>query len=125
MNKTVNIVGVAVISWAFFAASNSNFGLTNDELNTIINETNASFDLAEQKILGSKPDIPDDTPVGPHPDKDKCICRGTGVITHGDGHTTDCPYHSKGQQIESGAVETVPGVSRKRSVRRGFFRRRR
>jgi hypothetical protein len=35
-------------------------------------------------------DVPD---LVPHPDKDKCPCKGTGVITHGDGHTTECPYH--------------------------------
>jgi hypothetical protein len=38
------------------------------------------------------PTPPDDTPK-PHPDVDKCACKGTGVITHGDGHKTPCPYH--------------------------------
>ena len=31
--------------------------------------------------------------VVPHPDKEKCPCKGTGVIVHGDGHKTECPYH--------------------------------
>lgn len=51
-----------------------------------------SFDEAEIKIynITPKPDI-----VGPDEDPKKCICKGTGVIKHGDGHTTPCPYHSK------------------------------
>lgn len=31
----------------------------------------------------------------PNPDINKCVCEGSGVITHGDGYTTPCPYHSK------------------------------
>jgi len=40
-------------------------------------------------------DEPDneDSVLKPDPDAKKCICKGTGIITHGDGHTTDCPYH--------------------------------
>ena len=34
---------------------------------------------------------------GPDPDINKCVCDGTGIITHGDGHTTPCPYHSKNE----------------------------
>jgi len=34
----------------------------------------------------------------PNPDVNKCVCEGSGVITHGDGHTTPCPYHSKSEQ---------------------------
>ena len=67
--------------------------LTNDEVGAIIKKTVEAFNLAEEKILKVKP--PDDTPEGPHPDVNKCICRGTGKITHGDGHQTDCPYHGK------------------------------
>ena len=33
--------------------------------------------------------------AGPDPDINKCACKGTGSITHGDGHKTPCPYHSK------------------------------
>lgn len=37
---------------------------------------------------------PDVTPdLVPDPDPEKCPCKGTGVITHGDGHKTECPYH--------------------------------
>lgn len=55
-------------------------------------EIKASFNYAEQEIykIKPKPDI-----VGPHEDPDKCICKGSGIIRQGDGHTTPCPYHSK------------------------------
>lgn len=51
-----------------------------------------SFDSAESKVynITPTPDI-----VGPHEDPEKCICKGTGVIKQGDGHTTVCPYHGK------------------------------
>ena len=96
-NKIMGVVGLTLGIWLFSvnSQSDSRYGLTNAELNTIISETNDSFDLAAQTIFENKPDNPDDTPVGPHPDVNKCACRGTGVITHGDGHTTDCPYHGK------------------------------
>ena len=40
---------------------------------------------------------PDDTPE-PNPDSDKCPCKGSGVITHGDGHKTPCPYHGEDRE---------------------------
>ena len=50
-----------------------------------------SFDKAESEIYKApSPDI-----VGPDPDPKKCICGGSGVIVHGDGHKTTCPYHGK------------------------------
>lgn len=55
-----------------------------------------------------EPDEPDE-PVGPHPDADKCVCKGTGVITHGDGHTSPCPYHGKEEEPEPDVV--VPDQS--------------
>lgn len=33
-----------------------------------------------------------------NPDINKCICGGTGVVTHKDGHKTPCPYHSKSNE---------------------------
>ena len=53
----------------------------------------AAFDIAQAKVFNIVPDD-DDEPLGPDPDVNKCICRGTGKIAQGDGHTTDCPYHS-------------------------------
>jgi len=46
--------------------------------------------------------------VVPHPDKDKCPCKGTGVIVHGDGHKTECPYHGK-DVVEHKCKCDVPG----------------
>jgi hypothetical protein len=53
-------------------------------------EVKNSFDEAEVKVynITPTPDI-----VGPHEDPKKCICKGTGVIKQGDGHTTPCPFH--------------------------------
>ena len=53
-------------------------------------QVDSAFDEAEIKIYNIKP-TPDI--VGPNEDPDKCVCKGTGVIRHGDGHTTACPYH--------------------------------
>ena len=36
----------------------------------------------------------------PNPDPLKCPCKGTGDITHGDGHITPCPYHQKSDKNE-------------------------
>jgi hypothetical protein len=52
------------------------------------------FNNAEKEIYNIDPKpIPDI--VGPDEDPNKCACKGTGIITHGDGHTTPCPFHSK------------------------------
>lgn len=48
-----------------------------------------AFDGAEHEVYG------EDEVVGPNPDPNKCICGGSGVIVHGDGHKTACPYHGK------------------------------
>jgi len=45
--------------------------------------------------------VHDHTPK-PDPDPAKCACKGTGVITHGDGHQTPCPYHGKGNNPDNG-----------------------
>jgi len=90
------IAGVFFLALGVFPSVNSEIfsrnNLTNDEVSTIIENVVSAFNLAETKILKVEPD---DTPKGPHPDVNKCICRGTGKITHGDGHQTDCPYHGK------------------------------
>ncbi len=87
--------------------TSSRNGLANDEVKTIIRKTNEAFDLAEKKILESKPDIPDDEPLGPHPDVKKCVCKGTGKIKHGDGHETDCPYHGKDSKPEPNDSDSI------------------
>tara|TARA_Y100001973_G_C4914324_1_gene193368 strand:+ start:23 stop:346 length:324 start_codon:yes stop_codon:yes gene_type:complete len=98
-NTVVKIVigitlGFFALSLVNNSESNSSFNWSDDDVSTIISQTNEAFDLAEEKILEVKPN-PDDTPNGPDPDVEKCICGGTGVIIQGDGHKTDCPYHPK------------------------------
>ena len=79
--------------FVFFSAKSSN-GLTNEDAQATIATVNECFDKAEEKVFGNKPDNPD-TPSGPDPDPEKCICKGTGKIVQGDGHVSDCPYHKK------------------------------
>lgn len=50
-----------------------------------------SFIKAEKEIYKH----PVDDVLRPDPDPKKCICKGTGVIVHGDGHKTPCEYHGK------------------------------
>ena len=59
-----------------------------------------AFDNAEKEVYRNNVPV---VPVGPIPNEDpaKCPCKGTGVITHGDGHDTPCPFHSK----EFGSME--------------------
>lgn len=51
-----------------------------------------SFIKAEKEIFINIP-LPPKPDDGTNPDAKKCICKGTGIITQGDGHTTPCPYH--------------------------------
>ena len=57
-----------------------------------------SFDTAESQILKNKP-TPD--VVGPDPDPDKCVCKGSGIIVQGDGHKTPCPYHGRKNMLRN------------------------
>ena len=52
---------------------------------------------SEQKTPTPKPD----------PDPLKCPCKGTGDITHGDGHITPCPYHQKSNDEGAAAKEPI------------------
>tara|TARA_Y100000004_G_scaffold192927_1_gene254363 strand:- start:128 stop:460 length:333 start_codon:yes stop_codon:yes gene_type:complete len=52
-----------------------------------------AFEEAEKNVYDKIPVIPDDKPLGPDPDINKCACKGTGRIVHGDGHVTKCPFH--------------------------------
>lgn len=54
-----------------------------------------SFNEAEKEVIDAKPiPKPDDIPKI-DPDPAKCICKGSGIIVHGDGHKTVCEYHGK------------------------------
>lgn len=63
-----------------------------------------AFDKAEKEVY------PNYVPDGPIPDEDaaKCPCKGTGVIVHGDGHKTECPFHSN--KMEASLEELPPLV---------------
>tara|TARA_B100000085_G_scaffold163589_1_gene148719 strand:- start:121 stop:543 length:423 start_codon:yes stop_codon:yes gene_type:complete len=58
-----------------------------------------AFDKAEHEIYG------EDEIVGPHPDPKKCVCGGSGIIVHGDGHKTVCPYHGKKKEMNRILIE--------------------
>ena len=69
------------------------FAKNEDSIKILENQAIESFEKAEKKIyITVVPVNPDD---GTHEDPKKCICRGTGIITHGDGHTSPCPFHGK------------------------------
>ena len=70
--------------------------------NFSLNNTSSefSYDKAEAEgyvafVANSVKKKDNNNEVGPDPDVNKCACKGTGSITHGDGHKTPCPYHSK------------------------------
>lgn len=52
-----------------------------------------AFDNAEKEVFKISP-APKPV-VDTDPDPAKCICKGTGIIVQGDGHKTECQYHSK------------------------------
>ena len=62
-----------------------------NDVSPMVEEANVAFIKAEAKILIITPD----NIIRPDPDPAKCPCKGTGLIKHGDGHTTKCPYHEK------------------------------
>lgn len=76
-----------------------------------------AFDKAEKEIFDIDP-TPNPDVIVPDEDPEKCPCKGTGVITHGDGHTTECPYH--GNQIrpkeESESEDLPPLVKIKKTT---------
>ena len=94
------VVGVIIITSLFGFKIYQNYSrnvLTNDDVNSIMITAEQSFIKAEAVVFKNKPVNPDDVPIGPDPDPDKCVCKGTGKIVQGDGHVTDCPYHKKNQ----------------------------
>jgi len=92
MQQKAIIGAIVIASFVFFNAKPKE-ALTNDQVQPIIEQTEKAFAEAESKIFVN-PVNPDVIP-GPDPDPAKCACKGTGKIVHGDGHTTDCPYHGK------------------------------
>lgn len=69
-------------------------------------EIKTAFDTAEKNVFNVVP-TPDEV-VGPHEDPAKCVCKGSGTIVHGDGHTTPCPFHSREPEPEAEPeIETI------------------
>ena len=96
---------IGIIFSLVFLGCQTHYGLNEEDITNMyasyINEwqtkAKISFDKAETEILLNKPQPkPDNIVIGPDPDINKCICRGTGIITQGDGHKTPCPFHHKG-----------------------------
>lgn len=67
-------------------------------------QAKTAFEEAEIKVfvVAPKPDVV----VGPDEDPAKCVCKGTGVIIHGDGHKTPCPFHSKSTSKTKSVLES-------------------
>jgi hypothetical protein len=65
-----------------------------DSIEVLEARISLAFDNAEKKVLSDSV-IVVPVPKGPHEDPKKCVCGGSGTITHGDGHKTPCPFHSK------------------------------
>lgn len=63
-----------------------------DYINKWKQDVSLAFDKAEAEIYNVKPE-PNPDVIGVNEDPKKCICKGSGVIIQGDGHTTVCPYH--------------------------------
>ena len=57
-----------------------------------------AFNNAEKEVL--KVDPKPQPVLDTNPDPAKCVCKGTGIIVQGDGHTTPCPYHAKTTNIK-------------------------
>lgn len=67
------------------------------------NKAKLAFEKSEKEIFAPKP-APKPDIIGPNPDPTKCICKGTGVIVHGDGHRTSCEYHGRSSIQPKGNV---------------------
>lgn len=76
-------------------AFNFNIDSAFQDISPLVLKANESFKQAENEILNIKPD----DIIAPHPDAQKCPCKGSGLIKHGDDHVTPCPYHGKTSQI--------------------------
>jgi hypothetical protein len=70
-------------------------------------EIKNAFEQAEKLIYNVVPN-PDEDLLIPDEDPAKCPCKGTGTIKQGDGHETECPFHSSEFQEASTDVLTDP-----------------
>lgn len=77
----------------------TNFSMSKTNVDDLVYSANNAFSKAEKEIFDIKPK-PDENIIRPNPDPKKCPCKGTGRIIHGDGHTTECPFHGAGLIIK-------------------------
>ena len=110
------IGAVAIFGFIFFQREPKK-DLTSESIQPIISRTEEAFTKAETSVLKT---VPDDEPLGPDPDPEECICKGTGKIVQGDGHVSDCPYHSKPTSADDCEDNVKVYVPQRRGL---FFRR--
>lgn len=92
----LSIAVLLFLAGTSIVAKNNDTELMQGQVDDILLDVHQAFNEAENDVLNIDPEPePEPEPLGPHPDASKCICKGTGIITHGDGHTTDCPYHKQ------------------------------
>ena len=117
------VIGAILIFGFIFFQREPKESLTSTDLQPIIDRTQEAFSESEASVLKI---VPDDEPLGPDPDPEKCICKGTGKIVQGDGHVSDCPYHSKKSEVSKECKDGSCKVKSNMYVpqRRGLFFRR-
>ena len=71
----------------------------------------SAFDEADKLMIDKTEEVTD----GQDPDPAKCICKGTGKITQGDGHVTDCRYHGKQGETNTLEIEDLKSQLNKKN----------
>lgn len=99
LNNMILPLFILLSSSMAYAINNDDMVIYTNLVQQWKNEISICFNNAEKEVYNIIP-TPDDDLVRPDEDPAKCPCKGTGVITHGDGHTTPCPFHSKELPIE-------------------------
>ena len=113
--KIVIAIILAAFSFTQIELSNTNHsygesGPKEDEIGKIVLSAKTIIEKTS-KILETKDSPPSPNPTPDHT-PDKCECKGTGFITHGDGHKTQCPCKicgcgNKGELNERSIPEPV------------------
>jgi hypothetical protein len=102
----VLITSLLLLQYNFFVSNNNCCTLETKDIANMYenyiedwkNKSKRAFDEAEAKIF-TTPKPPVVIIPMEDPDPAKCICKGTGIITHGDGHKTPCQYHGVNKQL--------------------------
>ena len=117
------VIGAILIFGFIFFQREPKESLTSTDIQPIIERTEKAFSESEASVLKVVPDEDEDV-LGPDPDPEKCICKGTGKIVQGDGHVSDCPYHSKKSETTKDCKECENKTNTYVPQRRGLFFRR-